>query len=155
MIRVGVGGWTYAPWRGSFYPKGLPQAQELGFASRHLTSIEVNGTFYRTQAPATFRKWASEAPDGFVFALKGPGYVTNRRELRESGPSIARFLESGITELGRSSARSCGSSPLRRGSSPRSSRASSSSCRARSVARRSGTPWKCGTTASRRRSSSP
>ncbi len=100
MIHVGVGGWTYAPWRGSFYPKGLPQAQELGFASRHLTSIEVNGTFYRTQAPATFRKWASEAPDGFVFALKGPGYVTNRRELRESGPSIARFLESGITELG-------------------------------------------------------
>ena len=99
MIRVGVGGWTYAPWRGSFYPKDLPQTQELGFASRHLTSIEVNGTFYRTQSPATFRKWASEAPDGFVFALKGPGYVTNRRELRESGPSIARFLESGITEL--------------------------------------------------------
>src|SRR5215216_5762305 len=100
MIYVGVGGWTFAPWRGSFYPKALPQAQELAFASRHLTSIEVNGTFYRTQTPATFRKWAGETPAGFVFALKGPGYVTNRSELRASGPGVTRFLESGITELG-------------------------------------------------------
>jgi uncharacterized protein YecE (DUF72 family) len=100
MIYVGVGGWTFAPWRGSFYPKGLPQGQELAFASRHLTSIEINGTFYRTQKPETFRKWAGEAPDGFVFALKGPGYATNRKELRESGASIARFVESGIAELG-------------------------------------------------------
>ena len=80
-IRVGVGGWTYAPWRGVFYPKGLPHAQELSYASRHLTSIEVNGTFYRTQTPATFAKWAREVPDGFVFALKGPRYAVNRRVL--------------------------------------------------------------------------
>jgi uncharacterized protein YecE (DUF72 family) len=99
-IRVGVGGWTYAPWRGVFYPKSLPHAQELGFASRHLTSIEVNGTFYRTQTPSTFAKWAREVPDGFVFALKGPRYAVNRRVLAEAGDSIARFLNSGPLALG-------------------------------------------------------
>ena len=99
-INVGIGGWTYEPWRGVFYPKGLPHAKELEFASRKLTSIEVNGTFYRTQTPATFRKWASEAPDGFVFALKGPRYAVNPRVLAEAGDSIKRFLDSGITELG-------------------------------------------------------
>ncbi len=99
-IRVGVGGWTYAPWRGVFYPKGLPHAQELSFASRHLTSIEVNGTFYRTQTPATFAKWAREVPDGFVFALKGPRYAVNRRVLGEAGDSIKRFLDSGPLALG-------------------------------------------------------
>ncbi len=99
-IRVGIGGWTYAPWRGVFYPKGLPHAQELTFASRHLTSIEVNGTFYRTQTPATFAKWAREVPDGFVFSLKGPRYAVNRRVLAEAGDSIKRFLESGPVALG-------------------------------------------------------
>ena len=99
-IRAGVGGWTFAPWRGVFYPKGLPHAQELSFASRHLTSIEVNGTFYRTQTPATFAKWAREVPDGFVFSLKGPRYATNRRVLGEAGDSINRFLESGPLMLG-------------------------------------------------------
>jgi uncharacterized protein YecE (DUF72 family) len=99
-IRIGIGGWTFEPWRGVFYPKGLPQAKELAFASERLTSIEVNGTFYRTQTPATFRKWASEVPHGFVFALKGPRYATNRRVLSEAGDSVARFLDSGVTELG-------------------------------------------------------
>ncbi len=99
-IRVGVGGWTYAPWRGVFYPKGLPHAQELSYASRHLTSIEVNGTFYRTQTPTTFAKWAREVPDGFVFALKGPRYAVNRRVLAEAGDSIKRFLDSGPLMLG-------------------------------------------------------
>ncbi|HZL31630.1 MAG TPA: DUF72 domain-containing protein [Pseudolabrys sp.] len=99
-VRVGIGGWTYEPWRGVFYPKGLTHACELQYAAQHLTSIEVNGTFYRTQTAATFRKWASEVPDGFVFALKGPRYVVNRRVLAEAGDSIKRFLESGITELG-------------------------------------------------------
>jgi uncharacterized protein YecE (DUF72 family) len=100
MIRVGIGGWTYEPWRGTFYPPGLPQARELEYASRQLTSIEINGTFYRTQTRASFRKWADETPDGFVFALKGPRFATNRRILAEAGPSIERFLESGVTELG-------------------------------------------------------
>ena len=97
---VGIGGWTYEPWRGVFYPKGLAHARELQYAAQHLTSIEVNGTFYSTQSPKTYRKWASEVPDGFVFSLKGPRYAVNRRVLAEAGDSIKRFLESGITELG-------------------------------------------------------
>ena len=99
-IYVGIGGWTYEPWRGVFYPKRLPHARELGYAAEHLTSIEVNGTFYRTQTPATFRKWASEVPEHFVFSLKGPRYAVNRRVLKEAGDSIKRFLDSGVTELG-------------------------------------------------------
>jgi uncharacterized protein YecE (DUF72 family) len=100
QIRVGVGGWTFAPWRGVFYPDGLPHAKELSYASERLTSIEVNGTFYRSQTPATFRKWASEVPPGFVFAIKGSRFVTNRRVLKEAGESIERFLNTGVTELG-------------------------------------------------------
>src|SRR5215469_17580636 len=99
-IHVGIGGWTFAPWRGVFYPDDLPHAKELGYAASRLTSIEINGTFYRTQTPATFRKWASEVPDGFIFSVKGPRYVTHRGELKEAGESIKRFLDSGITELG-------------------------------------------------------
>lgn len=100
QIRVGIGGWTFAPWRGVFYPEGLPHAKELSYASQRLTSIEVNGTFYRSQSPATFRKWASEVPPGFVFAIKGSRFVTNRRVLKEAGESIERFLNTGVTELG-------------------------------------------------------
>jgi uncharacterized protein YecE (DUF72 family) len=99
-IYTGIGGWTYEPWRAVFYPKGLPHARELSYAAEHLTSIEINGTFYRTQTPATFRKWASEVPDNFVFALKGPRYAVNRRVLAEAGDSVKRFLDSGVTELG-------------------------------------------------------
>ena len=99
-IRVGIGGWTYAPWRGLFYPEGLAQARELEFASRAVTTIEVNGTFYRTQTPKTFASWAEQSPDDFVFALKAPRYATNRRVLAEAGESIARFVSSGIVELG-------------------------------------------------------
>ena len=100
-IYAGIGGWTYEPWRGVFYPKGLAHARELAYAAEHLTSIEVNGTFYRTQTPKTFRAWANDVPDGFVFSLKGPRYAVNRRVLAEAGDSIRRFLESGVTELGR------------------------------------------------------
>jgi uncharacterized protein YecE (DUF72 family) len=99
MIRVGIGGWVFAPWRGAFYPKGLPQAQELAHASRNVTSIEINSTFYRTQKPDSFRKWANETPDDFVFSLKGPQFATNRRVLAEAGPSIERFFDSGVLEL--------------------------------------------------------
>jgi uncharacterized protein YecE (DUF72 family) len=99
-IRVGVGGWTFEPWRGVFYPKGLPHARELQYASQHLTSIEINGTFYRTQTPASFAKWRAETPEGFVFSVKGPRYAVNRSALREAGDSIKRFVDSGVTELG-------------------------------------------------------
>jgi uncharacterized protein YecE (DUF72 family) len=99
-IYCGIGGWTYEPWRGVFYPKGLPHARELDYAAQHLTSIEVNGTFYRTQTAKTFRDWAARVPEGFVFSLKGPRYAVNRRVLAEAGESIKRFLESGVTELG-------------------------------------------------------
>src|SRR5690242_6389801 len=100
MIYVGVGGWTYEPWRGAFYPPGLRQKDELAYAGRRLTSIEVNGTFYRTQDAASYRKWADDTPDGFVFSLKGPRYAVNRTRLAEAGPSIERFCASGIAELG-------------------------------------------------------
>lgn len=99
-IRLGIGGWTFAPWRGVFYPDKLPQAKELSYAASHLTSIEINGTYYGSQKPASYRKWASEVPDNFVFSLKGPRFATNRRVLAEAGDSIKRFYDSGVLELG-------------------------------------------------------
>src|SRR5262245_18256588 len=99
MIRVGIGGWVFEPWRGVFYPKGLPQAQELSYASRKLTTIEINGTFYSTQKPESFRKWAAETPDDFVFSLEAPRYATHRKVLAEAAPSIERFYASGVLEL--------------------------------------------------------
>jgi uncharacterized protein YecE (DUF72 family) len=99
-IFVGIGGWNFAPWRGVFYPKGLPQAKELAYASQHLTSIEINSTYYGSQKPESFRKWAGAVPDGFVFSVKGPRFATNRRVLAEAGDSIKRFLHSGVAELG-------------------------------------------------------
>ncbi|WP_348626707.1 DUF72 domain-containing protein [Methylocella silvestris] len=99
-IRVGVGGWSFAPWRNRFYPKGLPHAQELSFASRKLTAIEVNATFYRTQSPQSFRRWADETPDDFVFSLKAHRLATHRKSLAECAPAIEHFVCSGIAELG-------------------------------------------------------
>jgi len=99
MIRVGIGGWVFEPWRGTFYPKGLPHVRELAHASRNVTSIEINSTFYASQKPASFRRWASETPDDFVFSLKGPRYTTHRRVLAEAGPSVERFFASGVLEL--------------------------------------------------------
>jgi uncharacterized protein YecE (DUF72 family) len=98
-IRIGVGGWTYEPWRGAFYPKGLAQSRELEYASAKLTSIEINGTYYGSQKPASFAKWHDETPDDFVFAIKGPRFATNRRVLAEAGESIERFFKSGVTRL--------------------------------------------------------
>jgi uncharacterized protein YecE (DUF72 family) len=98
-IRIGVGGWTYEPWRGTFYPDKFPQKRELEFASRHLTSIEINGTFYGSQKPETFAKWRDETPDDFVFSLKAPRFATNRNVLAEAGNTIKRFFASGVMEL--------------------------------------------------------
>jgi uncharacterized protein YecE (DUF72 family) len=99
-IRVGVGGWTFEPWRGNFYPAGWPKDRELEYASRKLTMIEVNGTYYATQKPATFAKWRDETPDDFVFSLKAHRLSTNRRVLAEAGESVGWFCGSGIAELG-------------------------------------------------------
>lgn len=99
-IRIGIGGWTYQPWRASFYPPDLAQKRELEFASRQVTAIEINGTFYRSQKPETFAKWRQETPDDFVFSVKAPRYATNRKVLAEAGESIQRLLDSGLAELG-------------------------------------------------------
>src|SRR5262245_13918348 len=99
-IYAGIGGWTYEPWRGVFYPKGLPHARELEYAGEHLTSIEINGTFYRTQRLATSRKWASEVVERFIFSVKGPRYAVTSRALKEAGDSVKHFLYTGVRELG-------------------------------------------------------
>jgi uncharacterized protein YecE (DUF72 family) len=99
-IRVGVGGWMFEPWRDNFFPKGLPHSRELEYASRQLTAIEVNGTYYGTLKPASFQRWKEETPDHFVFSLKATRYATNRRVLAGAGESVERFVGSGISELG-------------------------------------------------------
>lgn len=99
MIRAGIGGWNFEPWRGVFFPKGTSKAKELAYASRQLPTIEVNGTFYSTFKPPTFQKWHDETPDDFVFSLKANRFATNRKVLADAKPSIDRFLESGISAL--------------------------------------------------------
>jgi uncharacterized protein YecE (DUF72 family) len=99
-IRVGIGGWTYPPWRGVFYPEDLPHDRELEFASRALTAIEINGTYYRLQSPAVFARWAATAPDDFVFSVKASRFCTNRKNLLEAESGIDRFMAQGLTELG-------------------------------------------------------
>jgi uncharacterized protein YecE (DUF72 family) len=99
-IRVGIGGWTFEPWRGTFYPEKWPQKRELEYASQHLTSIEINGTYYSTFKPASWAKWRAETPDGFVFAVKASRYCTNRKELAGAGESVERFIGQGMNELG-------------------------------------------------------
>jgi uncharacterized protein YecE (DUF72 family) len=98
-IRVGIGGWTFEPWRNNFYPAGLSHGRELEYASRRLSAIEVNGTYYSSQKPATFAKWRDETPDDFVFSLKASRFATNRRVLAEAGESVQRFVNQGIAEL--------------------------------------------------------
>ena len=99
-IRVGIGGWTYEPWRGVFYPSDLTQKRELEYASRRLTSIEINGTYYSTFKPDSWMKWRDETPDGFVFSVKASRFCTNRKVLSEGGESFDKFLNQGLTLLG-------------------------------------------------------
>jgi uncharacterized protein YecE (DUF72 family) len=100
-IRIGISGWRYKPWRGVFYPKGLPQKRELAFASEHFRSIEINGTFYSLQIPSSFERWAAETPDDFVFAVKGPRYITHMLKLKNADAALANFFASGIFRLGK------------------------------------------------------
>lgn len=100
MIRVGIGGWNYDPWWETFYPADLPKANELEYASRHVTAIEINATFYRTQSAASFKKWAAATPDDFMFSVKAPRAAVQRKDLREAAQSIEWFFNSGVGELG-------------------------------------------------------
>lgn len=99
-IRIGIGGWTFEPWRGTFYPPGLGQKKELEYASRQLTAIEINGTYYSGFKPATFAGWAAAVPDDFMFTVKASRFCTNRKVLAEAGESVAKFVGQGIVELG-------------------------------------------------------
>lgn len=99
-IRVGIGGWNYEPWRETFYPPDVAKKHELEYASRHVTAIEINSTFYRLQKPEVFAKWRDATPGDFMFSVKAPRFVAQRRVLADAGPHIERFLSSGITELG-------------------------------------------------------
>lgn len=100
QIHIGIGGWSYDPWRETFYPKGVSKARELEYLGQHLTGTEINATFYGRQKPASWIKWRDTVPDGFRFALKGSRYCTNRKNLAEAGESIRNFVEQGIVELG-------------------------------------------------------
>ncbi|RCS30017.1 DUF72 domain-containing protein [Rhodanobacter denitrificans] len=99
-IRVGIGGWNYAPWRDNFYPAKLVQRRELEYASRQLRAIEINGTYYGAQKPATYAKWAAETPAGFVFSLKAPRYITEGRRLADTGKGVSGFVHGGLAEMG-------------------------------------------------------
>ena len=100
VIRVGIGGWNFPPWRGTFYPAGLPQSQELAYAAAHVTAIEINATFYGRQKPESFAKWRDGTPEGFVFAVKASRFTTHKKDLAAAGDSVRAFIESGITVLG-------------------------------------------------------
>jgi uncharacterized protein YecE (DUF72 family) len=99
-IRIGISGWRYPPWRGTFYPKGLPQRRELEYASRHVSTIEINGSFYSLQRPELYARWRDETPDDFVFSVKAPRYITHMLRLRECDTALANFFASGIANLG-------------------------------------------------------
>ncbi len=99
IVRIGISGWTYKPWRGNFYPSGLLHADELSYASRQVETIEINGTFYSLQRPDAFARWHDETPEEFVFAVKGPRFITHIRRLREVTTPLANFFASGVLRL--------------------------------------------------------
>jgi uncharacterized protein YecE (DUF72 family) len=99
-VRAGIGGWTFEPWRGTFYPADLPKSRELEYASSKLRTLEINGTYYSLQTPKTFAAWCDAAPEGFVFTVKGSRFVTNRRVLADAGEAVEKFVASGLAELG-------------------------------------------------------
>jgi uncharacterized protein YecE (DUF72 family) len=99
-IRIGISGWRYPPWRGTFYPPALPQRRELEYASRHVATIEINGSFYSLQRPEFYARWRDETPDNFVFSVKAPRFITHMLKLRNCEQAIANFFASGIANLG-------------------------------------------------------
>lgn len=99
-VRVGISGWRYPPWRGTFYPPGLPQRRELEYAAQHVTSIEINGTFYALQRPSSFQSWRAEVPEDFLFAVKGGRFLTHMKRLTDPETPLANFFASGVLALG-------------------------------------------------------
>ena len=99
QLRIGISGWVYPPWRGVFYPKGLPQKRELEYASRTFNSIEINGSFYSLQRPESYQAWYDATPDGFVFAIKGGRFITHMKKLKDVETPLANFLASGVLKL--------------------------------------------------------
>ena len=99
-IRIGISGWRYPPWRGVFYPKGLPQRRELEHASRALSTVEINGSFYSLQRPESYQQWRAETPDAFVFAVKGGRFITHMKKLANVEIPLANFFASGVLALG-------------------------------------------------------
>src|SRR3954465_13964110 len=99
-VRVGISGWTYAGWRGDFYPSGLPHRRELAYAAERMTSIEINGSFYSLQRPTSYTSWREQTPDDFVFAVKGGRFITHMKKLRDVGTPLANFFASGVLALG-------------------------------------------------------
>src|SRR5260221_2601611 len=99
QLRIGIAGWTYAPWRGTFCPEDLVQTRELAYASRQLNSIEINGTFYSLQRPTSYQKWCEQTPGGFVFSLKAPRFITHMRRLKDVAEPVANFFASGVLAL--------------------------------------------------------
>jgi len=100
MLRVGIGGWTYPPWRGTFYPPKLPQSKELEFAAQTFGAIEINATFYGRQSPKSWAAWANAVPDGFQFAIKGSRFCVTRPRMADAGEGIGNFLAQGLSALG-------------------------------------------------------
>ncbi|MGQ0589931.1 MAG: DUF72 domain-containing protein [Sphingosinicella sp.] len=99
-IHVGIGGWDFDPWRGTFFPAGLPKTRQLEYVGQQLTATEINATFYKLQSPALFERWGKAVPDGFKFAIKASRFCTNRKNLGDAGESIGKFCAQGFTELG-------------------------------------------------------
>ena len=137
-VRIGISGWNYPPWRGVFYPPGLPHARELDFAASRFRSIEINGTFYSLQRPEYFADWAARTPADFVFSVKAPRYITHMLKLRNAEVPLANFLASGLLLWGRSSGRCCGSSRRTSRSTRNGSSRSCAPCRTTPIRRRSG-----------------
>ena len=99
-LCIGISGWTYPPWRGSFYPPGLPHKRELEYAAGQVNSIEINGSFYSLQRPSSYLAWRDQTPDGFVFAVKGGRFITHMKKLNDVETPLANFLASGVLALG-------------------------------------------------------
>jgi uncharacterized protein YecE (DUF72 family) len=130
LIRVGISGWRYAPWRGVFYPQGLAQRRELEYCGRHFPTVEINGSFYSLQRPEYYEQWYRETPAGFVFAVKGSRYITHLLRLANIEKPLANFFASGVLALEEKLGPSCGSSRRGSASTRNASKPSSGSCRA-------------------------